>query len=281
MKRAAGLAGLVLMFATGAASSPQPDATRLALAHRLVAALEPFTTQSRAGEAIDEVSLAWEQTRLRETMPSLPASEVQIPITQLDVPQLFASLKVGSAEVAPRFGDADAANLAGAYDARTLKAVADFYGSPAEQAMQERRRQSLESSATRGVEMAQLSARGPISGEAAAQEMTKIVQDMRDLGPLVETPAETAFAKSAAARAFQSGHDFPPPPASLWPDMIAAAEADYCARKACDEATHRFFAALSAADFARIYDPSKAAGIDTMAFPGGSAAVPSGKRPAH
>ena len=111
--------------------------------------------------------------------------------------------------------------------------------------------------------------------------MAKVVQDMRNLGPLGETPAEAAFAKSPAGRAFQSGPTLSPPAATLWPDMIAATEADYCRRQPCDAAAHAFFAALSAADFARIYDPSKVAGTDTTAFPVGSAPSPSSHGPAH
>ena len=126
---------------------------------------------------------------------------------------------------------------------------------------QERRRRAMEEGAARSVELAQIFMHGKASGEQAAQEMARVVEDMRHIvGP---SPEEAAFEKSAAARAFESGPPAPPS-TSLWPEMIAAAEADYCRNRACDDATRKFFAALSAADPAKIYDPGK---TDPLAAP--------------
>jgi hypothetical protein len=263
MKRAAGLAGLVLTLATGAAASPPPDTARLALAQRLAAEFSAFMTQSRANEAIIEVMIAWEEVRLAETMPGVPSTGPQIPIVQLDVPQLYASLKAGAAVVGPRFDDAAAAHMAQTSDAKTLGAVVEFYGRPGERALQAHRLQSLDRSAARDIEMAQMFMRGSPSGQDAAQEMAKIVQDMGKLGAVAQTPEEAAFAKTPAGQAFPSGVPFAPLSPSVWPDMIAAAESDYCARRPCDEAAHKFFAALSAADFAKVYDPGKAVATDS------------------
>jgi hypothetical protein len=261
MKGAALLAGLILGFATVASSSPEPDAERLALGRQVAAELAPLMTQGRTHLAIDEVVMAWEQARMAETMPSLPPPAPDIPITRVDVPQLYASLKVGADAIGPRAADAAGEFFAAAHDARTLKAVADFYGAPKERAIQERRRRAMEEGAARSVELAQIFMHGKASGEQAAQEMARVVEDMRHIvGP---SPEEAAFEKSAAARAFESGPPAPPS-TSLWPEMIAAAEADYCRNRACDDATRKFFAALSAADPAKIYDPGK---TDPLAAP--------------
>jgi hypothetical protein len=266
MKLAAACASLVLTTASAAIAGPAPatpDAERAALGRRLAAELSPLRTQVRVNEATGEVFEAWTDARLREGTPDCCPATPQIRIAPLDLHQLYASLEAGAASVAPRLADADGAYAAGAYDTRTLKVLVAFYGSPAERAMQAKRTGFMDQAANRSLEMAAPLMRGPPSGSQAADEVAKVVSAWGKLGSVAQTPDEAAFGKSPAGKAFASGEAangaHAPTP---WPEMIAAAEDDYCHSKPCDEAAHGFFADLAAADFEKINDPAAAAPAD-------------------
>lgn len=268
MKLAAAFASLVLATAPAAVAAPvstPPDGERAALGRQLAAEFSAFRAQARVNEVTIEVFQAWMDARLRESTPDCCAGTPQIRIAPLDLQQLYASLEVAAAGVAPRLADADGAYAAGAYDTRTLKSLVAFYGAPAERAMQAKRIGFMDQMANRSLEMAAPLMRVPPSGPQAASDVAKVVGDWGKLGNVAETPEEAAFAKSPAGKAFASGeaatgaHALTP-----WPEMIAAAEDDYCHRKPCDKAARGFFADLAAADFEKIYDPAAAAADDAI-----------------
>jgi hypothetical protein len=257
---------LVLATASAAIAAPAPAAPaaeRAALGRQLAAELSPLRTQARVNEATLEVFSTWSSIRLRENMPDCCPATPQIRIAALDLHQLYVSLEVGAASVAPRLADADGAHAAGTYDTRTLKVLVAFYGSPAERAMQAKRTGFMDEAANRSLEMAAPLMRGPPSGSQAADEVAKVVSAWGKLGSVAQTPEKAAFAKSPAGKAFASGEAangaHAPTP---WPEMIAAAQDDYCHSKPCDEAAHGFFADLGATDFEKINDPAGAAPAD-------------------
>jgi hypothetical protein len=268
MKLAAAFASLVLATAPATVAAPvptAPDAEPVALARQLAAEFSPLFTQTRLNEATMDVYEAWMDARLREGVPDCCPAPPQIRIAPLDLHQFYASLKVGAASVGPRVADADGAYAAGAYDTRTLKSLVAFYGAPAERAMQARRTRFMDQMANHSLEMAEPLMRAPLSGSQAASDVAQAADDMGKVGGAGETPEEAAFAKTQAGRAFAlgeaaNGAHAPTP----WPEMIAAAEDDYCHRQPCDEAVRGFFADLAAADFEKIYDPAAAAPDDPM-----------------
>jgi hypothetical protein len=218
------LAPLVLagLIAAAPALAQTPDPARLALARQVVGLLFSGQTFSRASANVAETSLkiVEAQTMMAE-VEAQPETDAPTPppaAPKFDDKALRASLERAIEQLVPRYEESIAGAYADAFTADQLSGMLAFFTSP--------------------------------GGAAAIRHRAAYAEAPQPQAhPYVEAAPEAAFDKSPPGQALKAhqlaiGQHMEELMRTLWPQAMAAAQTDYCARQPCGDPERAVFAGL-------------------------------------